>query len=145
MVTPSRRVTELTTANLMIGGVALLGWMAMVPLALFNQIPNLPGLLRNLDDVAFMAVLLCGPGCFVAGLGLWHYRPWGRWLALGLAVVTGVLAVAGAVLVCVGFLRVAAAVQLTQLAFFAAYSVATFVILWKNPFTDGPRSPPARS
>ena len=88
MVTPIRPLTQLTTANLMIGGVALLGWMAIVPLAVFNGLPkDLPNLLRNLEDAAFFAFLLTGPGCFVAGVALWHHRPWGRWLEIGRAHV----------------------------------------------------------
>src|SRR5438132_967065 len=62
MATNSRAVRKLAIANVMVGGIALLGWVAMALLAIFDQLPqDWRERLRLVDDLAFFMVLLCGP------------------------------------------------------------------------------------
>ena len=131
-----RAVRELTTANLMIGGIAVLGWGAMALGAALGKLPrDLPELAtKHLEDAAFFAFLLCGPVCLAAGVGLWKRRRWGRLLTMALGGVAGVLAVAGAALAALGVLRAGGAFDFTLPAFFAVYCVGAFVILWNETF-----------
>jgi hypothetical protein len=131
MANGSRAVTQLATANLMIGGIAIFGWIAMAIGVVLGRLPDdLPERVgRFVDDAVFFAVLLCGAACLVAGVGLWKRRRWGRVVALAVGGVAGVLAIAGAVLVGSEVMR--ASRGLTDyffLGLFAAYSGAVFVV-----------------
>jgi hypothetical protein len=130
----ARPVVQLTTVNLMTGGVGLLAWAAVGLLAAFNQVPRNWQQLRGASDAAFGAVLLLGPLCLVAGLGLFWQRQWGRVLALCLGAVAGVLTLAGVALVCAGVLHLDGSGEAGLVFPYAAYSVGTFVVLWNNPF-----------
>ena len=139
MANSNRAVTELTTANLMIGGIALLGWIAMVLGAVLDQLPNdLPArAARFVDDAVVFAILLCGPACLVAGVGLWKRRRWGRLVALAVGGLAGVLAVAGAALVGLGVMRASNGfLDYFLLGIFAAYCGAVFAVLWRDPLAD---------
>ena len=139
MANSSSAVTQLTTANQMIGGIALLGWIAMAVGAALGRLPNdLPErAARFVDDAFFFAVLLCGPACLAAGVGLWKRRHWGRLVALAVGGVAGVLATAGAVLVGLGVMQASHGfLDYCFLGLFAAYSVVVFVVLWNDPFAE---------
>src|SRR5690348_3090788 len=127
MANGSRAVAQLATANLMIGGIAVLGWIAMAIGAVLGRLPDaLPERVgRFVDDAAFFAVLLCGPACLAAGVGLRKRRRWGRLVALAVGGVAGMLAVAGAVLVGLGVMRASRGfTDYFFLGLFAAYSGA---------------------
>jgi uncharacterized membrane protein HdeD (DUF308 family) len=130
-----RPVVQLTTANLMAGGVGLLAWGAVGLLMAFNQLPRNWQQLRGASDAAFGAVLLFGPFCFVAGIGLFRQRRWGRTLAWVLGAIAGLLVIAGVALVCAEVLHLDGAGEAGLALPFLAYSVGTFVALWNDPFT----------
>src|SRR5262245_13356697 len=140
MVNSYRAVTQLTTANLMIGGIALLGWIAIALGAALGRLPkDLPARTRFVDDAAFFAVLLCGPACLAAGVGLWKRRRWGRLMALSVGGLAGGLAIAGCVLVGLGVMQASHGLaDYFFLGLFAGYCVAAFVVLWNDPFAERP-------
>jgi hypothetical protein len=140
MTNRSSAVTQLTTANLMIGGIAILGWIALAVGAALGRLPNdLPHrAARFVDDAAFFAILLCGPVCLAAGVGLWKRRRWGRLVALAVGGLAGVLAIAGAVLVGIGVMQASRGLlDYFLLGLFAGYFGAVFVVLWSEPPAEG--------
>ena len=139
MANSSSAVNQLTTANLMIGGIAILGWIAMALGAALGRLPNdLPAsAARFVDDAVLFAVLLCGPACLAAGVGLWKRRRWGRLVALAVGGVAGLLAVAGTVLVGLGVMQASHGfLDYVFLGLFAGYCGAVYVILWNDPFAE---------
>jgi hypothetical protein len=135
MANGSRAVRQLATANLIIGGIAILGWIALAVGGALGRLPD--GLLeraaRFVDDAAFFAILLGGPACLAAGVGLWKRRRWGRLVALVVGGVAGALAVAGAVLVGFGVMRASRGfTDYFFLGLFAAYCGAVLVVLWNE-------------
>jgi hypothetical protein len=133
MATNGRTVTELGTMNVLIGGVALLGWLAVALLAVFDQLPHdWPETLRHASDVVFFLILLGGPACLPAGIGLLKRRRWARRLTMVLGGVAGVLAITGFALVCFGVLRTSGIGDFLNLSLFAAYSVGVFATLWNE-------------
>ena len=135
MATNSRALTQLATANLMVGGIALLGWLAVALLALFNPLPH-EGLeqQRPVADLAFLVVLVCGPVCLPAGFGLLKRRRWARLMTMGLGGVVGVLTITVFALACFGALRTSRTADFALFAPFAGYCAAVFVILWNETF-----------
>jgi len=135
MASNSRAVRKLAIANVMVGGIALLGWVAMALLAIFDQLPqDWRERLRLVDDLAFFMVLLCGPACLPAGIGLLKRRRWARRLTMGLGGVVGILAITGFALACFGVLRTSKPADFALFVLFAAYTGAVFVILWNETF-----------
>ena len=133
MATNGRAVTELGTMNVLLGGVALLGWLAVALLAVFDQLPHdWTETLRHASDVVFFLILLGGPACLPAGIGLLKRRRWARRLTMGLGGVAGVLAITGFALVCFGVLRTSGIGDFFNLSLFAAYSVGVFATLWNE-------------
>jgi hypothetical protein len=138
MATNGRAVTHLGEMNVAIGGIALLGWPALALLAVFNQLPqDWAETMRHVSDVVFFLILLCGPACLPAGIGLLKRRRWARLLTMGLGGVAGVLAITGFALVYFGVLRTNGIADFFHLSLFAAYSVAVFAILWNEPSAQG--------
>jgi hypothetical protein len=132
-------VSGLATTNLVIGGIAILGCIAIALGAALGRLPrNLPQLvMTRLEDAAFFAFLLGGPACLVAGVGLWKRRRWGRLVTLALGGLGGVLAVAGGVLAGLGVLGASGADDFLLPVCFATYCVAVFVTLWNETFAEG--------
>jgi hypothetical protein len=138
MANGSSAVTQLATANLMIGGIAVLGWVALAVGAALGRLPtDLPErAARFADDAAFFAVLLCGPTCLAAGVGLWKRRRWGRLVGLAAGGLAGAFAVAGAALVGVGVMQASHGfLDYFLLGLLAGYCGVVFVVLWNEPFT----------
>jgi hypothetical protein len=138
MATDSRALTQLAIINVTVGGIALLGWLAMAFLAIFNQLPHdWPEKLGFVSDLVFLVILLCGPACLTAGIGLLKRRGWARFVTMGLGGAAGILAITGFALACFGVLRTSAPADFCLFVPFAAYSVAVFVVLWKAPRSIG--------
>lgn len=80
---PSTRPPGITLIAAFLVFVGLLSLM----LAPFGRLLSLD-LATGLSPVA-LGALLAGLGllCFLTAWGLWRLRPWGRWLALGLALL----------------------------------------------------------
>jgi hypothetical protein len=110
-------LTQLTTANLVVGGIAVL-----------------PQLLWNVEDLSFFVLLGSGPACLVAGVGLWKRRRWGRVLTLTLGAVVAAAAVVAGALAGLGVLRATQTRDFFLPACFVVYGVAAYVILWDGTF-----------
>jgi hypothetical protein len=138
MTSSNRAVSQLTTANLMIGGIAILGWIALGVVALLDQFPqDWLVQLRHVPDAIFFAILLTGPAGLVAGFGLRKRRRWARLLTLILGAIAGVLAILGVVLAGFGVLQASGPADFAFFSLFAAYGGAVFVILWNKDGEKG--------
>ncbi len=133
MATKSVAWPQLATCNLLLAGVALLGWVALALLAYFQELPQeWPDRRAPIEDLFFLVFLLCGPAFLAAGIGLARRRRWGRLLTLGLGGLVALLAVVAIALICVGTLRVSRANDLFLLGLLPTYSGAVFVDWWKE-------------
>ncbi|HYX70247.1 MAG TPA: hypothetical protein VE825_14005 [Terriglobales bacterium] len=80
---PSSRPPGITLLAILFIFLGLLSLM----LAPFGRLLSLD-LATGLSSTTLAALLaLCGLLCFLSAWGLWRVRPWGRWLALGLALL----------------------------------------------------------
>jgi hypothetical protein len=140
MATNSRSVREFGILHVLLGAVALLGWVAMGLLAVFHELPQgWPETLRRVEDLVFFVTLLGGPAFLAAGIGLLKRRPWARLLTMGLGGVAGVLAVMGFALAWFGVLRASRVGDFALLALFPIYCVGVFVTLWnETPTAENP-------
>src|SRR6476659_2054175 len=91
MATDKSPAAELARANLLVGGVAVLGDVAMAVGAALGKVTAADlDRAKNLEDASFMAFLAVGPFLVPAGIGLRRQHRWGRNLTLALGG-TGVL------------------------------------------------------
>src|SRR5436305_324410 len=109
MTARSRRLTLLAMINLIVGGVAVLFWLAIALVACLALTGGYAGKqppedwqekVELVPVAAGMAIVLCGPAFLAAGIGLLKRRRWARVMTTGLGSVVGVLVVAGVALVC---------------------------------------------
>ena len=101
MASGSRSAHDMAVAQLVLAGVAFLGWIAIALLAYFQQLPReWPEKQAPLSDIAFALFLLSGPVLLAAGLGFLKNRRWARLLTLGLAIVAALFTITALTLAC---------------------------------------------